>query len=141
MPSPVKVSDRLLAMAREEAKGTHRSATAQIEHWATLGRAIEVLVAYSQVLALKRAGQALPVPAFVSRDEVHDLLARLVDDVDRETVKARIRSTGTPVYTADPEHPGMIVEVQADGTRTVGRLEGRRFVPAAEDRRSSRRER
>lgn len=138
MPSPVKVSDRLLAMAREEAKGAHRSATAQIEHWATLGRAIEVLVAYSQVLALKRAGQALPVPPFVSRDEVHDLLARLVEDVDREAVKARIRSGGTPLYTTDPEHPGLIVEVQADGTRTVGHLEGRRFVPAGKEQRSGR---
>ena len=141
MPSPVKVSDRLLAMAREEAKGTHRSATAQIEHWATLGRAIEVLVAYSQVLALKRAGQTLPVPTFVSRDEVHDLLARLVEDVDRETVKARIRSAGTPLYTTDPDHPGMIVEVQADGTRVVGHLESRRFVPEGKDERSGTRER
>jgi hypothetical protein len=118
-----------LSLAREEARGTHRSATAQIEHWATLGRAVEVLVAYSEVLALKRAGQTLPVPAFVNRDEVHGLLARLVEDGDRETVKARIRSAGTPLYTTDPEHPGLIVEVQADGTRTLGRLEGRRFVP------------
>src|SRR4249920_2353603 len=141
MPSPVKVSDRLLAMAREEAKGTHRSATAQIEHWATLGRAIEVLVTYSQVLALKRAGQALPVPTFVSRDQVHDLLAGLVEDVDRETVKARIRSAGTPLYTTDPDHPGMIVEVQADGTRVVGHLESRRFVPEGKDERSGTRER
>src|SRR5262245_7192934 len=141
MPSPVKVSDRLLAMARAEAKGAHRSATAQIEHWATLGRAIEVLVAYRQVLALKRAGQALPVPAFVTRDEVHDLLERLVDDADREGVTARIRSAGAPLYAADPEHPGMIVEIQADGTRTPGRLEGRRFVPTRKEPRSGRRER
>jgi hypothetical protein len=130
MPSPVKVSDRLLALAREEAHGTHRSATAQIEHWATLGRAVEVMVAYRDVLLLKRAGLAVPMPTFVPREEVHDLLARFVDDRDRKKVKARIRATGTPLYTADPEHPDMIVEIQANGTRTPGRLEGRRFVPA-----------
>ena len=56
MAAPVKVSDRLLALAKQEGKGTHRSATAQIEHWATLGGGIEVLVAYSEVLALKSAG-------------------------------------------------------------------------------------
>jgi hypothetical protein len=82
------------------------------------------------VLALKKAGQALPIPAFVRREEVHDLLARLVEDTNREKVKTRIRAAGTPVYTTDPEHPGMIVEVQADGTRTAGRLRGRRFEPA-----------
>jgi len=130
MPSPVKVSDWLLALAREEARGTHRSATAQIEHWATLGRAVEVMVAYRDVLALKKAGQALPIPTFVRREEVHELLARLVEDVDRENVKARIHAAGTPLYTTDPDYPGMIVEVEADGTRTPGYLEGRRFVPA-----------
>ncbi|MEK6911616.1 MAG: hypothetical protein AABX36_02275 [Candidatus Thermoplasmatota archaeon] len=130
MPSPVKVSDKLLALAREEAQGTHRSATAQIEHWATLGRAVEVMVAYQEVLALKRAGQTLPIPTFVRREEVHELLARLVEDVDRKNVKARIQTAGTPLYTTDPEYPGMIVEIRADGTRTPGHLENRRFVPA-----------
>jgi hypothetical protein len=130
MASPVKVSDRLLTLAREEARGTHRSATAQIEHWATLGRAVEVLVAYQDVLALKRAGQSLPIPALVRRDEVHDLLTRLVEGADREAVKARIRAAGTPVYAADPEHPGRVIEVQTDGTSRPGRLERRRFVAA-----------
>lgn len=32
MPSPVKISDKLLVLARREAAATHRSATAQIEH-------------------------------------------------------------------------------------------------------------
>ncbi len=130
MPSPVKVSDKLLALAREEAQSAHRSATAQIEHWATLGRAVEVMLAYWEVLALKRAGQTLPIPTFVRREEVHELLARLVEDVDRKNVKARIQTAGTPLYTTDPEYPGMIVEIRADGTRTPGHLEGRRFVPA-----------
>lgn len=130
MPSPVKVSDRLLALAKAEARGTHRSATAQIEHWATLGRAVEVLVAYRDVLALKGAGQTLPVPAFVGREAVHELLARLVEGADREDLKALIRAAGTPLYTTDPDYPGMIVEIRADGTRTPGRLEGRRFIPA-----------
>lgn len=130
MPSPVKVSDRLLALARREARDAHRSATAQIEHWATLGRAVEVLLAYRDVLALKRVGQAFPVPARVSGQEVHDLLARLADDPDREGVKARIRAAETPFYTTDPDHPGLVVEVRPDGTRVPGRLAGRRFVPA-----------
>lgn len=88
------------------------------------------MVAYREVLALKRAGQTLPIPTFVRREEVHELLARLVEDADRKNVKARIQTAGTPLYTTDPEYPGMIVEIRADGTRTPGHLEGRRFVPA-----------
>jgi hypothetical protein len=129
MPSPVKISDALWSLARAEAEGTHRSTTAQIEHWATLGRAVEVMLAYRDVLGLKRAGEHLPMPAHVAREEVHALLARLVDDADRGAAKAIIHAGGGPVYTSDPEHPGLVVEVRPDGTRTPGHFEARRFVP------------
>jgi hypothetical protein len=130
MPLPVKVSDELLALAKEEARGAHRSATAQIEHWATLGRAVEAMLAYGEMLALKRVGQTLPIPPVVSREDLHDLLAGLAAGPDRERVKARIRASGLPLYAADSEHEGMIVEVRSDGTRTPGHLKDRRFVPA-----------
>jgi hypothetical protein len=130
MAVPVKVSDKLLALAKREAESTHRSATAQIEHWATLGRAVEVMAAYRDVLALKRVGNALPMPAFVPREAVHEILAGLVSDPERESVKARIRAAGGPLYTADPRRPGMMAEVSAGGRRTPGRLVHRRFVAA-----------
>jgi hypothetical protein len=137
MAVPVKVSDKLLALAKKEAEATHRSATAQIEHWATLGRAIEVMAAYRDVLALKRVGEALPMPAFVPRRLVHDVLTGLVTDPDRERVKARIRAAGGALYTTDPRSPGLVTEVSAAGRRTPGRLVHRRFVPAR--KKSSRR--
>jgi hypothetical protein len=120
MAAPVKVSDNLLALARAEARKAHRSATAQIEHWATLGRAVEAMVAYRDVLALKRAGEPLSVPPFVHRDEVHELLSRLADDGDRAAVRARLCAHGTAMYAADPEHPGMTIEIRPDGTRQAG---------------------
>ncbi len=129
MPSPVKISDRLWSLAREEAHGTHRSATAQIEPWATLGRAVELVAAYRDVLALKRAGEAFRLPRHVDRAELHAALQALVEDPDRSGVKAAVSSGGTTVYTTDPRYPGRLVAVHPDGTRVPGRLEGRRFVP------------
>ena len=117
MAAPVKVSDRLLALAKKEAGSTHRSATAQIEHWATLGRAVEVMAAYRDVLALKRLGNELPMPAFVPREAVHGLLERLVGNSDRESVKARIRAAGGPLYVSDHARPGAVA-VQASGVAT-----------------------
>ncbi len=128
MPVPVKVSDRLLALARQEAQGTHRSMTAQIEHWANLGRAVEVMVSYRDVLALKSAGQTFPVPVRIPRGDLHDLLMGLVAEGGRGSLKARIRAAGTPIYTTDPAHPGRLVEVRETGARVPGHLKGRRFV-------------
>jgi hypothetical protein len=139
MPLPVKISDRLLALAKEEAQSTHRSATGQIEHWATLGRAVEAMIAYGDVLALKRVGETLPIPAQVAHADVRNVLTALAQDVGREKVRARIDrvTAGNPVYTTDAAYPGKIVEVRADGTRTPGRLEDRRFVADLSTREST----
>jgi hypothetical protein len=95
MAAPVKVSDRLLALAKKEAGSTHRSATAQIEHWAT----------------------------------VHGLLERLVGDPDRESVKARIRASGGPLYVSDPARLGAVA-VQASGVPTPAPTAAPRVVAA-----------
>src|SRR5215510_11525047 len=130
MAVPVKVSDRLLTLAREEARTTHRSATAQIEHWATLGRAVEVLASYQDVLVLKRTGQALPMPAVVHRDTVQALLQRLVQDPDREGVRARIRAGGTSVSTVDPKQPGRVIEIPPSDAPATERPARRHLVAA-----------
>jgi plasmid stability protein len=132
MPVPVKVSDKLMKLAKVDAAAAHRSATAQIEHWATLGRAVEVIAAYRDVLALKTVGRALPFPTFARADDVREILDALAVDHERTGVRAHIAGKGTPVYEADPERPGGIVEIRPDGARVRGRLEERRFVPDPE---------
>jgi ParD-like antitoxin of type II bacterial toxin-antitoxin system len=130
MPAPVKISDGLLARAKEEAKATHRSITAQIEHWATLGRGVEVMTAHRDVLMLKRAGEGLSMPGWVRRADVEAVLLGLMHDRDREAVKARVRTPGGPLYEEDPDDPGGVIQIAPDGRRTRGRFEGRTFVAA-----------
>jgi hypothetical protein len=139
MGTPLKVSDSLFAVARQEAQAASRSITAQVEHWARIGRAVETLVAHQELLTLKKVGELLtPVfPSAARRREVHDLLTRVTADRDRERLKAEIHATGKPVYATDKDHPGMVVQVTPDGKRTVGRLKGRHFVPAEEGSRSN----
>ena len=131
MGTPLKVSDGLFAMAKQEAQATQRSITAQIEHWARIGRAIEAILAHQELLGLKQAGDLL-TPLYLStarRHEVHGLLDRIANSTDREATTSALRVAGRPVYTTDPSYPGLIVQVLPDGTRIPGRLEGRRFVP------------
>ena len=133
MGTPLKVSDSLFAVAKQEAQATQRSITAQVEHWARIGRAVEAVLAHQELLTLKQVGELLTpmYPSAARRREVHDLLTRIAASTDREVTKTALRADGTPLYATDPEHPGMIIQVQSDGTRTPGRLEGRRFVPSS----------
>ena len=58
---PVKLSDELVLEARTISAVAERSIAGQIEYWAQLGRAIEPLLQSGQALALKQAGNAVPL--------------------------------------------------------------------------------
>jgi hypothetical protein len=130
MPLPVKVSDALLAAARETAAKANRSAASQIEHWAELGRAIEALVTLPDQLLFKDA--ATDPASGREGTGVHAALGRLVaalaESPDRAPALARIRDTGAPVYGAAPGRTDRVLQVWPDGRRVTGRFVGKEFV-------------
>lgn len=131
MGTPLKVSDALVAAARQEAKIAERSITAQVEHWAKIGKAVEEIVAHDDLLKLKMLGELLS-PAVrppIRGRQMHKLLSRLVADADRSTVISEVRKAGNPIYSSIPSQPGIVAQVLPDGRRVPGRIMGRRFVP------------
>jgi hypothetical protein len=122
MSQPVKLSDELVLDARLAAEISERSIASQIEFWAHLGRAIEPLLEGSRVLALRRAGAVRPLS---------ECLASVDSDVGRKRVADYLDSQPFPHYHAAPDAPGLLVRVDEDGTRTLGRFVGREFRPAS----------
>jgi len=133
MGMPVKLSDDLVQSARLEAAATDRSITAQIEHWAKLGRAVESALQHADVLALKRNNgdliKSFPEPS--EREAMHTLLEQIATTTDRSAVVEKLQARGKPVYATDPRYPDMVVRIDPDGRRTPGQFVDRRFVPAA----------
>ena len=131
MGTPVKVSDELFSAARREAGATERSITAQVEHWANIGRSVETALSHTELLNLKAIGEIFaPVtPSPVRRKRIQAILEHVVEGTDRRKVTAAIRRAGQPVYSADPDHPGRLIRTEPGGRRQSGRLVGRRFVP------------
>jgi hypothetical protein len=135
MGTPVKLSGTLVEAARDEASAADRSLTAQIEHWATIGRAVEKLVPQAAVASLKRlGGGGTATPAMAKREAVGRLLDGLARSDDRSAVQGHLRALGGPRYATDRKHPGLLVRIEPDGTRTLGRLDGRVFVPVSGER-------
>ena len=118
MSQPVKLSDDLILDARLTSELAERSIAGQIEFWAQLGRAIEPLLAGTQVLALRRAGEVTPLSACLQSVDSSEGRRRVVDHLNVQPF---------PHYEPAPGRRGMLIRIDADGKRTIGRFVHRRF--------------
>ncbi|MGM0488037.1 MAG: TA system antitoxin ParD family protein [Planctomycetota bacterium] len=114
----MKLSDELVLDARLTSEVAERSIAGQIEYWAQLGRAIEPLLQGAQALALRRAGAVKPLSECLDSIDTDEGRRRVADHLQRQPF---------PHYEPAPHAPGMLVRIDADGTRTVGRFVNRQF--------------
>ena len=135
MGMPVKLSDDLVRAARAEAEVNDRSITAQIEHWAKLGHAAQKALSRADLLTLEACTGALadgaPWPEGARLARMREQLLTIARSTDRASVLADIRGSGQPLYEAHPEEPGLVLRVEADGSRTRGLVEDGQFRPLA----------
>ena len=118
MSQPVKLSDALVLDARLAGAALERSIAAQVEFWAKLGRAVEPLLQGTQALALCRNAAARPISACLSE----------VDSVEgRSRVTEFLQTLPFPHYEPAPDSPGLLIRIDADGKRTMGRFINRQF--------------
>jgi hypothetical protein len=121
MGQPVKLSDNLILDARLVAQESQRSLNGQIEHWARLGRAIEATIRPPTALKLKRRSELIA-----------ERFRELGTPAGRARVAALLASGPFPHFEALPGRPGLLVKIDEDGTRTVGRFVKRTFTPVNE---------
>jgi hypothetical protein len=116
MTQPVRLSAALVQEARQTGELMERSIAGQIEYWARLGRAVEGVLRGGQAQTLKRRG------------DVATLMTSLADtDENRAKVREHLAARPYPHFTRDED--GVLVRLDEDGTRTRGRIVGRRFEP------------
>lgn len=119
MAQPVKLSDDLVLDARLTGDASERSIAGQVEYWARLGRAAESLMRVEQVLLLKRRGDARLLSACLAAAETPEGKQRLATYLD---------SRPYPHFEPATGRPGLLVKIDEDGTRTVGRFMQRVFT-------------
>ena len=117
MSQPVKVSDALILDARLTGKAAERSIAGQIEFWARLGRAIEPLLRGDKALALRHSGDAQPLS---------ECLRTVDSPAGRRRVAEHLQARPFPQYE-QADAPGLLVRIEANGKRAVGRFVNREF--------------
>ena len=118
MSQPVKLSDSLVLDARLAGEVVERSIAGQVEFWARMGRAIEPLLKGDQVLALCRNGAARPLSECIKSVNSPEGRQRLADFLESQPF---------PHYEPHPNKRGLLIRIDSDGKRTIGRFVNRQF--------------
>ena len=126
----MKLSDELVLDARMAGQAFERSIAAQVEYWAKIGRALEPLLQGVQAMSLCRNADARPLS---------ECLASVDTPEGRKRVQTFLESQPFPHYEAHPSKPGLLIRIEADGTRVAGRFINRQFEPERSAPRASRR--
>jgi hypothetical protein len=118
MSQPVKLSDVLVLDARLTSKIAARSIAGQIEYWANLGRAIEPLLQGAQALALCKKANVRPLSECLESVNTADGRHRVIEYLEAQPY---------PHYEPAEDSPGILVRIEANGKRTLGRFVNRKF--------------
>jgi len=118
MNQPVKLSADLVLDARLIGQAVRRSIAGQIEYWANMGRALEPLLQGAVALGLARSGTARPLSACLEG----------VDSAEgRQRLSKYLASQPFPHYEPVAAQPGLLLRIEANQKRTVGRFVNRKF--------------
>ncbi len=122
MGQPVKLSENLVLDARLAGEASERSIAGQIELWARIGRAMEQLLRGDELLRLKRRGDVRPLS---------ESLSSVDTPKGRQRTAMHLQSLAFPHFEPAPGRSGLLVKIDEDGTRTVGRFVNRKFRTAS----------
>jgi hypothetical protein len=117
---PLRIDSELVNYARSAGALLDRPPTAQIEHWAKLGRVLDSVLSGESVAKAKQRGQVQDLDRVVALSQ---------SAAGRKKALALIAQHAGPIYEADPTDPALLIERQADGTTRRGRFANRQFVP------------
>ncbi len=125
--SPLRLEAQLVENAALAGKQLHRSTAEQIEYWADIGRSVAHVITPDTLLQ---------VTAGLAKVNVEPVVGPTVDpDALFETLEAS-RAQGTLSdsltqaslrYQASANHPGLLEQIDKDGTITLGQFRNGRF--------------
>jgi len=111
MGMPVRLSDDLMELAKSAAEAATRSLTAQVEHWALIGRAVESALDHASLTALKAKGGDLTsaIPEAGRRAAVTQAILAAVRGIDPDAIRKRIAAGKAPLHGIERSRPETVV--------------------------------
>ena len=131
--SPVRLQDDLMQAASVAGSRWNRSATEQVEYWASLGRQIARFVDPDSLLEVAAGLARLKIEPTVAQPiDPEDIFAAV--EADRRSGELPKKVTTAPIrYQASLKHPGYLEQIDENDVRTVGSFHSGIFTPVNGD--------
>jgi hypothetical protein len=127
--SPVRLDAELMEEAARNGQLFHRSAAETIEYWATLGKRLQKLIDPEVLLEIQAGALQIDVkPKKVGKISSESVFG-LVEERRAAGSLNHFVNREKPIYQASESYPGLLEQVEPDGTITVGRFRGGEFHP------------
>jgi hypothetical protein len=129
MASPMRLDSTLIAAAEREAAIQKRSIPKQIEFWAELGKAVEHIISFDDVIAITQGLKRIELEPLVSPvADPDDVFADLEADRTTGTLSENVTSAAV-YYEASRALPGYLDRVNGlTGKRETGRFRNGEFM-------------
>ena len=126
----MRLNPDLIAAAEREARVQKRSVPKQIEFWAALGRAVQDVLDYSDVIAVMQGLKQISIETVASTAaEARQVFAELEGHRRSGALSQMVNGAGV-YYEASQTHAGLIDRVSPDtGERCSGRFHNGTFMP------------
>ena len=126
--SPVRLDSTLIEAARREGSIRKRTAPKQIELWAELGKAVEVLVDLADVYAVIQGFKKIKVETIESTTVNPDDVFNSLEESRKSGDLAKNVTSSAVYFEASQKIPGLIDRVNsASGKRQTGQFHNGEF--------------
>ena len=127
--SPIRLDSRLLEAARREGVINKRTAPKQIEYWAELGKAVELVVDFADVFAVIQGFKKIKIETAESTAVDPVDVFKSLEESRKSGELAKSVTSSAVYFEASQKMPGLIDRVDsATGKRQTGRFHNGEFT-------------
>ena len=132
MSSPMRLRSELVDAATRESQAQRRSVPKQIEHWAALGKVVENLIGYADIVDILSGQRRLTLSPIKSVNaSPKDVFNALEQSRKSGALSKKVTSVAV-YYETSRSQPGLIDQVDTvKGTRKTGQFRNGEFEAIA----------
>jgi hypothetical protein len=127
---PIRLDAELVTAAELQGKASHRSAPSQIEFWASIGRRLAPILSPKDLLAISQGLARISIESGPStRVDPDAVFASVAQAQHRNTPFVSTAVNPASFQYESSQTAGYIDRIDADGTRTTGKMIDGQFIP------------